>query len=150
MPNSMIRTLLVLEILGQKGAKMGVFGGFSKNNSWIWFILLGKEDTIVLRVHAKFHVQNTSGSRDIGAKQVKNKGLPYLTKVVITRERLKISFHIMAFLESAWNLQSIEHQMSSPRPLFREIMDFKDFVFLPKNSRKSILNVSWARTENVS
>ena len=75
---------LVLEIRGQKGAQMGVFGRFSKNNSWIWFILPGKEDIIVLRVHAKFHDQNTSGSWDIGAKVVKNKGLPYLTKVVIT------------------------------------------------------------------
>jgi len=150
MPNFMIRTFLVLEILGQKGSKMGVFGRFLKNNGWIWFILLGNEGIMVLRVDAKFHVQNTSGSRDIGAKQVKNKGLPYLTKVVITRERLKISFNIMAFLESAWNLQSIEHQMSYSRPLFREINDFKDFVFLPKNSRKSILNVSWSRIENVS
>ena len=132
MPNFMIRTFLILEIWGKKGSKTGVFRLFSKNIGWIWFILLGKEDIIILRVHAKFHDQNTSGSWDIGAKVIKNKGLPYLTKVVITRERLKISFNIMAFLESAWNLQSIEHQMSSPRPLFREIKDFKDFVFLPK------------------
>ena len=65
---------LVVEIRGQKGAKMGVFGGFSKNNSWIWFILLGKEDITVLRVHTKFHVQNISGSWDIGAKGVKKGG----------------------------------------------------------------------------
>ena len=74
MPNFMFTTLLFLEILGQKGSKRGVFGRFSKNNGWIWFILLGKEDIIVLRVHAKFHDQNTSGSWDIGAKVVKKKG----------------------------------------------------------------------------
>ena len=50
---------------------MGVFGLFSKNNEYIWFILLGKEDIMVLRVHAKFHDQNISGSRDMGAKGVK-------------------------------------------------------------------------------
>ena len=70
--------------MGSKGVKMGYFGIFSKSNEQIWFILLGKEDIIVLRVHAKFHDQNTSGSWDIGAKVVKNKDLPYLTKVVIT------------------------------------------------------------------
>ena len=51
---------------------MGVFGLFSKNNEYIWFILLGKEDIIVLRVHAKFHAENISGSRHMGAKGVKN------------------------------------------------------------------------------
>ena len=71
MPNFMIRTFLVPEIWGQKGSKMGVFGLFSKNNEYIWFILLGKEDIMVLRVHAKFHDQNISGSRDMGAKGVK-------------------------------------------------------------------------------
>ena len=30
--------------------------------------------------------------------------------------------------------------MSSPRPLFREIMDFKDFVFSRKNAPYTILN----------
>ena len=68
----MMKAFLVLEIWGQKGSKMGVFGLFSKNNEYIWFILLGKEDIMVLRVHAKFHDQNISGSRDMGAKGVKN------------------------------------------------------------------------------
>ena len=72
MPNFMIRTFLVLEIWGQKGSKMGVFGLFSKSNAQIWFVLLGNEDIMVLRVHAKFHDQNFSGSRDIGVKRVKN------------------------------------------------------------------------------
>ena len=74
MPNFMIRTFLVPEIWGQEGSKMGVFGLFSKNNEYIWFILLGKEDIIVLRVLAKFHVQSISGSRDRGPKGVKNGG----------------------------------------------------------------------------
>ena len=74
MPNFMIRTFLVLEILGQNGSKMGFFGRFSKNNGWIWFFLLGKEDIIVLRVHAKFHVQNISGYWDIGVKGDRNGG----------------------------------------------------------------------------
>ena len=68
----MIRTFLVLEIWGQKGSKMGFFGFFSKSNAYIWFILLGNEDIIVLRVHTKFHDQNIPGSRDMGAKGVKN------------------------------------------------------------------------------
>ena len=67
-----MKTFLVLEIWGQKGSKMGFFGLFSTNNEYIWFILLGKEDIKVLRVHAKFHDQNISGSRDMGAKGVKN------------------------------------------------------------------------------
>ena len=68
----MMKTFLVLEIWGQKGSKMGVFGLFSKNNEYIWFILQGKEDIILLHVHAKFHGQNISGSRDMGTKVVKN------------------------------------------------------------------------------
>ena len=72
MPNFMMKAFLVLEIWGQKGSKMGFFGLFSKNNEYIWFILLGKEDIIVLRVHAKFHDESISGSRDMGAKGVKN------------------------------------------------------------------------------
>ena len=72
MPNFMMKAFLVLEIWGQKGSKMGFFGLFSKNNYKIWFILLGQEDIIVLRVHAKFHVQNISGSRDMEAKVVTN------------------------------------------------------------------------------
>ena len=51
---------------------MGFFGTLSKSNEYIWFILLGKEDIIVLRVHAKFHDESISGSRDMGAKGVKN------------------------------------------------------------------------------
>ena len=42
-----------------------------------------KEGIIVLHMCAKFQVQVNSGSRDLGVKKVKNKGLPYLTKVVI-------------------------------------------------------------------
>ena len=63
---------------------MGVFGIFSKTALTIWFLLLVKEDIIILHMCAKFQVQVNSGSRDIGVKKVKNKGLPYLTKVVIT------------------------------------------------------------------
>ena len=74
MPNFMFRTFLVLEIWGQKGSKRGFFDTLSKSNEKIWFILLGKEDIIVLRVHAKFHDQNISGSRDMGAKVVINGG----------------------------------------------------------------------------
>ena len=69
---------------GQKGVKMGFFGILRKTSSTIWFHLLLKEGIIVLHMCAKFQVQVNSGSRDIGAKGVKNKGLPYLTKVVIT------------------------------------------------------------------
>ena len=60
-----------------------------------------KGDIILSHMCANFQVQKHFRSRDIGAKGVKNNGLPYLTKVVITRERLKIAFDIMAFLESA-------------------------------------------------
>ena len=72
MPNFMMKAFLVLEIWGKKGSKMVFFGLFSKNNEFIWFILLRKEDIIVLRVHAKFHDESISGSRDMGAKVVKN------------------------------------------------------------------------------
>ena len=68
----MFTKILVLEILGQKGSKMGFFDTLAKNKEQIWFILLGNEDIMVLRVHAKFHDQTISGSRDMGAKGVKN------------------------------------------------------------------------------
>ena len=68
----MFTKTLVLEIWGQKWSKMGVFGTLAKSNEKIWFILLGKEDIIVLRAHAKFHDQTISGSRDMGEKGVKN------------------------------------------------------------------------------
>ena len=71
---------------GQKGSKwvkMGFFGILRKTSWTIWFLLLVKEDIIILHRCAKFQVQVNFGSRDIGVKKVKNKGLPYLTKVVI-------------------------------------------------------------------
>ena len=68
----MFTKTLVLEIWGQKGSKRGFFDTLSKSNEKIWFILLGKKDIIVLHVHAKFHDQDISGSRDIGVKRVKN------------------------------------------------------------------------------
>ena len=64
--------IFVLEIWGKRGSKMGFFCALSKRNEYIWFILLGKEDIIVLRVHAKFHDESISGSRHMGAKVVKN------------------------------------------------------------------------------
>ena len=39
--------ILVLEITGKKGSKLGVFGCFSKDIGTIWFVLLEKEDIIV-------------------------------------------------------------------------------------------------------
>ena len=72
-----------VEILGKRGSKMGVFGIFSQTALTIWSLLLVKEDIIILHMCAKFQVHVNSGSRDIGVKKVKNKGLPYLTKVVI-------------------------------------------------------------------
>ena len=71
-PNFKYGKIFVLEIWGKRGSKMGFFGTLSKSNEYIWFILLGKEDIIVLRVHAKFHDESISGSRDMGAKGVKN------------------------------------------------------------------------------
>ena len=61
--------IFVLEIWGKRWSKMGFFGKLSKSNEYIWFILLGKEDIIVLRVHAKFHDESISGSRDIWGKR---------------------------------------------------------------------------------
>ena len=60
--NFMMKTFLVLEIWGQNWSKMVFFGLFSKNKEYIWFIHIGKEDIIVLRVHAKFHDESISGS----------------------------------------------------------------------------------------
>ena len=64
-------SILVLEIWGKKGSKLGVFGIFSKSISSIWFILSGKEDIIELHTCAKFQVHTNFGSRDMGQKGVK-------------------------------------------------------------------------------
>ena len=75
---------LGVEIMGKKGSKMRFFEIFSETALTISFIFIQKEDIIVLHVCAKFQVRENFCSRDMGQKRVKNKGLPYLTKVVIT------------------------------------------------------------------
>ena len=53
---------------------MGFFDTLSKTALTIWFILLVKKGIMVLHMCAKFHVHKNSGSRDMGAKGVKNGG----------------------------------------------------------------------------
>ena len=60
------RKILVLEIWGQKGSKMGYFRIFLKNNEQIWFDFRLKEDIIALHVCGNFQVQNNFGSRYMG------------------------------------------------------------------------------------
>ena len=130
---------------GQKGSKMGVFWIFSKTSHTIWFHLLVKKGIIILHICAKFHVQANISSRDIWVNVIKMGFYQYLTKVSITPKRLEISFNTMAFLESAWNLQSIEHWLSSVAPLFRKIMDFKDCVFLPNMAHiNTLFSTKWS------
>ena len=63
--------ILVLEIWGKKGSKLGDFGHFSKDMVMIWFVLLEMEDIIVLHMRAMFQVHSKNYSRDIGQKGVK-------------------------------------------------------------------------------
>ena len=58
--------------MGQKGSKMRFFEIFSKTAPAISFILIQKEDIIVLHVCAKFQVRINFCSRDMGSKGVKN------------------------------------------------------------------------------
>ena len=53
------------------GQKWGIFWIFCKSNEHIWFVLLQKEGIIRLHVCAKFQVQVTFCSRDMGSKGVK-------------------------------------------------------------------------------
>ena len=53
--------------IGEKGSKMGFFGHFLKIYEWIWFILLVKEEIIILHRCTKFQVQANFRSRDIGS-----------------------------------------------------------------------------------
>ena len=53
---------------------MGFFDTLSKTALTIWFIFSVKKDIMVLHMCAKFHVHKNSGSRDMGAKVVKNGG----------------------------------------------------------------------------
>ena len=69
--------ILVLEIWGKKGSKMGVFAIILKTRRVFWFILLGIQDIIVLHMLAKFQVHINSGSWDMGQKGVKNDVFPH-------------------------------------------------------------------------
>ena len=69
-----VRKILVLQIWGKRGSKKEVFAIFSKMALTIWFIFLVKEGIMVLHMCGKFHVHKNSGSRDMGAKGVKNGG----------------------------------------------------------------------------
>ena len=53
---------------------MGVFGIFSKTSLRILLVFTEKEGLIVIHTCTKFHVQEKSGSRDMGSKGVKNGG----------------------------------------------------------------------------
>ena len=53
---------------------MGVFGIFSKTSLTILLVFTEKEGLIVIHTCTKFHVQEKSGSRDMGSKGVKNGG----------------------------------------------------------------------------
>ena len=60
--------------MGQKGVEMTFLGIFSETPLRILFVFTEKEDLIVIHTCTKFHVQEKSGSRDMGSKGVKNGG----------------------------------------------------------------------------
>ena len=62
--------ILVLEIWGKKGSKLGDFGHFSKDMVMIWFVLLEMEDIMILHMRAMFQVHSKKFSRDMGQKGV--------------------------------------------------------------------------------
>ena len=62
------------------------------------------------------------------------------TKLSISHEPFKISFDIMAFLESAGNFLSIEHYLSSVAPIQTKLEHFELFVILSSNKSSYLEN----------
>ena len=71
MPSCKSRKILVLQIWGKRGSKMGFFKVFSKPRLTIWFHLLEKEDNTILNMCAKLKVQVIFRSRDRGSNGMK-------------------------------------------------------------------------------
>ena len=87
--------------IGKKGVKSGGIRLFLKSY-WVDLVPPPSERRHYIITYVfKFSSPQTFPFSRYWGKRGKNKGLPYLTKVVITRERLKYAFDIMAFLESA-------------------------------------------------
>ena len=71
---------LGVEIWGKRGSKMGFFGIFSKTSLRILLVFTEKEGLIVIHTCTKFHVQENSGSRDMGQKGVRIGGFRHFLK----------------------------------------------------------------------
>ena len=59
---------------------MGFFGIFSKTSLRILLVFTEKEGLIVIHTCTKFHVQENSGSRDMGQKGVRIGGFRHFLK----------------------------------------------------------------------